>query len=78
MATSVDDAPYCRRGGTQDGGFSGVHTEQAYLLPPTVREVLGEGHLCFFVHVAVERLDLRELEASYSDEGSRLTAWRWC
>jgi hypothetical protein len=22
--------------------------EQAYLLPPSVRGVLGEGHLCFF------------------------------
>jgi transposase len=39
---------------------------QAYLLPPTV---LGEGHLCFFVHSAVERLDLQEFEAGYSDEG---------
>src|ERR1700682_138218 len=43
--------------------------EQAYLLPPTVREVLGEGHLCFFVHGAVEKLDLQEFEAGYSDEG---------
>jgi len=39
------------------------------LLPPTVREVLGGGHLCFFVHGAVEKLDLRELEAGYSEEG---------
>ena len=23
--------------------------EQAYLLPPSVRDVLGEKHLCFFV-----------------------------
>src|SRR6267154_1744015 len=43
--------------------------EQAYLLPPSVREVLGEGHLCFFVHRAVEKLDVREFEASYSEEG---------
>lgn len=49
--------------------FLAYNPEQAYLLPPTVRGVLGEGHLCFFVHSAVERLDLRELEAAYSDEG---------
>jgi len=49
--------------------FLEYNPEQAYLLPPTVREVLGEGHLCFFVHGAVEKLDLQELEASYSEEG---------
>src|SRR6267143_1861629 len=49
--------------------FLEYNPEQAYLLPPTVREVLGEGHLCFFVHGAVEKLDLREFEAGYSDEG---------
>ena len=49
--------------------FLEYNPEQAYLLPPTVRAVLGEDHLCFFVHGAVEKLDLRELEAGYSDEG---------
>jgi transposase len=49
--------------------FLEYNPEQGYLLPPTVREVLGEDHLCFFVHSAVEKLDLRELEAGYSDEG---------
>lgn len=49
--------------------FLAYNPEQAYLLPPTVREVLGEGHLCFFVHGAVEKLDLQEFEAVYSDEG---------
>src|SRR5229473_2983555 len=49
--------------------FLEYNPEQAYLLPPTVREVLGEGHLCFFVHGAVEKLNLQEFEAGYSDEG---------
>jgi transposase len=49
--------------------FLEYNREQAYLLPPTVREVLGEGRLCFFVHGAVEKLDLQELEAGYSDQG---------
>src|ERR1700682_3976976 len=51
--------------------FLEYNPEQAYLLPPTVREVLGEGHLCFFVHGAVEKLDLQEFEAGYSDEGQQ-------
>ena len=51
------------------GNFLEYNPEQAYLLPPTVRDVLGEEHLCFFVHRAVEKLDMREFEESYSDEG---------
>jgi transposase len=49
--------------------FLEYNPEQAYLLPPSVRDVLGEEHLCFFVHRAVEKLDLQEFEAGYSDEG---------
>lgn len=43
--------------------------EQAYLLPPSVRDVLGEEHLCFFIHRAVEKLDLGVFEQGYSEEG---------
>lgn len=43
--------------------------EQGYLLPPNVREVLGEDHLCFFIHRAVEKLDLRRFVEGYSEEG---------
>jgi transposase len=49
--------------------FLEYNPEQAYLLPPTIRDVLGEGHLCFFVHGVVEQLDLREFVSSYSDQG---------
>ena len=49
--------------------FMEYNPEQAYLLPPSVRDVLGQEHLCFFVHRAVERLDLREFEQGYSEEG---------
>jgi transposase len=51
------------------GKFRAYEPEQAWLLPPSVGEVLGEGHLCFFVHEVVERVDLRGIENSYSDEG---------
>ena len=39
------------------------------LLPPSVRDELGEGHLAVFVHQMVERLDLRALEAEDSEVG---------
>ena len=43
--------------------------EQAYLLPPSVKDVLGKEHLCFFVHQVVEKLELREFEQAYGEEG---------
>ncbi|MBZ5516870.1 MAG: transposase [Acidobacteriia bacterium] len=49
--------------------FLPYHPDQAYLLPPSVKEVLGEDHLCFFVHRVVERLDLRGFEQEYGEEG---------
>lgn len=51
--------------------FYEYNPEQAYLLPPSVKDVLGETHLCFFVHRVVEKLDLGEFEAAYSEEGQR-------
>jgi transposase len=52
--------------------FRPYNTEQAYLLPPNVRDELGDDHLCFFVHEVVERLDLRVFEQAYSEEGGEL------
>lgn len=49
--------------------FYEYNPEQGYLLPPSVREVLGEEHLCFFIHNVVERLKLEEFEQGYSEEG---------
>jgi transposase len=43
--------------------------DQAELLPASVREVLGEDHLCFFLRRVVERLDLSGIEQAYSEEG---------
>ena len=42
--------------------FMSYDPNQAWSLPPSVKDVLGEGHLCFFVHQAVEALDLRAFE----------------
>ena len=49
--------------------FLEYNPEQAFLLPPSVRDVLGEEHLCFFIHRAVEKLDLGAFEQAYSEEG---------
>ena len=49
--------------------FLPYHPDRAYLLPPSVKDVLGEDHLCFFVHRVVERLDLRGFEQEYGEEG---------
>jgi transposase len=52
--------------------FQNYSPEQAYLLPPNVREILGSDHLCFFVHEVVERLDLRMFLDAYAEEGGSL------
>src|SRR5271169_6533818 len=69
VATNLDGACILRAGGCAMPNFYEYNPEQGYLLPPSVREVLGEEHLCFFVHRAVEKLDLSEFERGYSEEG---------
>jgi transposase/IS5 family transposase len=49
--------------------FIPYNPDQAYLLPPSVRDVLGERHLCIFIHEVVERLDRSALEQDYEEEG---------
>jgi hypothetical protein len=49
--------------------FLPYNPEQAYLLLPNVKDVLGEDHLCFFIHRLVEKLDLRDMEEDYAEEG---------
>src|SRR6516162_5742698 len=52
--------------------FLRYNPEQAYLIPPDIKQVLGEDHLCWFVHGVVERLDLRRFLEVYSEEGGVL------
>src|SRR5215471_17346993 len=54
--------------------FRPYNPDQAYLLPPNTRDVLGEDHLVFFVHRAVEQLDLSDFERAYGEEGGELYA----
>jgi transposase len=49
--------------------------EQAFLLPPDVREWLPEGHLAWFVLAAVEELDLAPFYAAYRADGHGRAAY---
>jgi transposase len=54
------------------GRFLPYEPDQAYLLPPSVKDELGKDHLCFFIHEAVEHLDLKSFEQVYGEEGGAL------
>jgi len=49
--------------------FFAYDPNQAYLLPPSVKDVLGGDHLCFWIHRAVEQFELSEFEEAYASEG---------
>lgn len=49
--------------------FLPYNPDQALLLPPSVKDVLGEDHVCFFVRRVVQRLDLSGFRAEYGAEG---------
>ena len=54
--------------------FRQYNPDQAYLLPPSVRDELGSDHLCFFIRGVVDRLDMSVFVESYSAEGGELYA----
>jgi transposase len=49
--------------------FLPYRPDQAFLLPPSVKDILRDDHLCFFVHRIVEQLDLSAFEQAYGEEG---------
>jgi transposase len=49
--------------------YVNYNPEQVWLLPPSVREELGEKHLAVFLHEVVERLDLGQFEGESSEQG---------
>jgi len=49
--------------------FFDYNPDQAYLLPPNVRDVLGPGHLCFFLRRVVAKLNLDGFRNEYGVEG---------
>jgi transposase len=51
------------------GKFLDYNPDQAYLLPPSVRDVLGSGHLCFFLRRVMAKLNLSAFREEYGSEG---------
>src|ERR1022692_3013823 len=49
--------------------FFDYDPNQAYLLPPNVKDVLGNEHLCFRLHAMVEQLEMSRFEEAYGAEG---------
>src|SRR5919109_2258300 len=49
--------------------FFNYDPNQAYLLPPNVKDIWGSDHLCFWVHRAVEQFDLGRFAEAYGAEG---------
>jgi hypothetical protein len=49
--------------------------EQAFLLPPSVRDWLAEDHLAWFVIAAVDQLDLDAFYAAYRADGHGRAAY---
>ena len=55
--------------------FIDCDREQAFLLPPSLREWLPEDHLAWFVIEAVEQLDLAAFYAAYRADGHGRAAY---
>jgi len=55
--------------------FLACDREQAFLLPPDVREWLPEGHLAWFVIDAVAAMDLSAFYAAYREDGHGRAAY---
>ena len=49
--------------------FYDYNPDQAYLLPPSVQDVLGPEHLCFFLRRVVAKLNLEGFRNEYGVEG---------
>jgi transposase len=55
--------------------FIGCDREQAFLMPPSLREWLPEDHLAWFVIEVVEEMDLDEFYADYREDGHGRAAY---
>jgi transposase len=50
--------------------FKLYNQAQSMLLPPSLSDCLPQDHICFVLNDVVENMDLRAIEATYSDIGS--------
>jgi transposase len=49
--------------------FSAVERDQVFLMPPSLREWLPEGHLAWYVLDVVAEMDLSAFYARYREDG---------
>src|ERR1700686_1151348 len=49
--------------------FLDYNPEQMYLLPPSVKDVLGPDHLCFLIRRIVAKLNMEIFRSEYGEEG---------
>jgi transposase len=75
----VSRKPWSVRRGEDDlvvpWNFIECDREQAFLLPPSLREWLPEDHLAWFLLDAVEAMDLAEFYAGYREDGHGAAAY---
>jgi transposase len=55
--------------------FIACDREQAFLMPPDIRDWLPEGHLAWFVLDAVAAMDLTAFYAAYREDGRSRPAY---
>src|SRR4029077_4853490 len=69
VRTRVDSSLILHERGDAMSKFLDYNPDQAYLLPPSVRDVLGAGHLCFFFRRVMAKLNLDVFRNEYGEEG---------
>jgi len=69
VRTTLDASFMLYERGDAMGKFLDYHPDQAYLLSPGVDDVLGSGHLGFFVRRIVGKLNLSAFRDKYGSEG---------
>jgi transposase len=55
--------------GAREMAYIQSHKEQAWLLPPSLEELIPEDHICYLVESLVDNLDYRSFDIQYSGAG---------
>src|SRR5438094_10121443 len=71
VRTRVDAPLILPERGDAMGKFLDYNPDQAYLVPPSVRDELGERHLCFFRRRVGGQFNLNAFRAEYGVEGAQ-------
>jgi transposase len=55
--------------GAKEMAYIQSHKEQAWLLPPSIEDLIPEDHICFLVESLVDNLDYQSFDIKYSGAG---------